>query len=213
MTHPFGRGTWGSVFLWATVAAAVYGCATLDKAECINADWKSIGFEDGARGYKGSHIGRHRKACAQHGVAPDHDLYEAGRQQGLLEWCTPHNGYRLGTQGKHYNGVCPNTLAARFMEALDQGRAVNAYGKELKKQEGQLKKMVVELDAMDEDIKAMEAELVRDDVSPRRRMKLLNEIRHLEEDQRYLMNDIEDMEQTLDDMRNNLTRMRADNPF
>lgn len=99
------------------------------------------------------------------------------------------------------------------MEALAQGRAVNAYGKEVKKQESRLEKMVGQLGAVDEQISVMEAELVSDDVSPRRRMKLLNEIRRLEEDQRYLVNDIEDMEQTLEDMRNNLTKMRMENPY
>ncbi|MGD9214556.1 MAG: DUF2799 domain-containing protein [Desulfobacteraceae bacterium] len=213
MRHTLIRGASICVGLWAAVAVLVYGCASLDKAECINADWKSIGFEDGVRGYKGSHIGRHREACARHGVAPDLDLYEAGRQQGLAQWCTPHNGYRLGIQGKRYNGVCPTTLEAGFMEALAQGRAVNAYGKEVKKQESRLEKMVGQLGAVDEQISVMEAELVSDDVSPRRRMKLLNEIRRLEEDQRYLVNDIEDMEQTLEDMRNNLTKMRMENPY
>lgn len=200
--------------LWIAAAALILGgCATLDKDECINADWKSIGYEDGARGYKASHIGQHRKACAKHGVAPDFDLYENGRRKGLMEWCTPRNGYRLGRQGKLYNGVCPNTLEPAFVEALDRGRALYAYEKEVTKQEEQMKKMMAELDAIEGHIHALETELVSDGVSPRRRMQLLEEIRRLEDDRRYFLNDIDDMEHTLMDMRANLERMRAEYPY
>jgi hypothetical protein len=198
---------------WAVVFVVFCGCATLDKSECINADWQSIGYEDGARGYKTSHIGRHRRACAKHGITPDFDLYERGRRQGLLEWCTPRNGYRLGTQGKVYNGVCPPASAPAFMKAISQGRAFRDYENEVKKQDGRLEKMVAEQVSIDRDINALEAELIRDGISPRRRMKLLEEIRQLEQDQRYLISDIEDMEQTLEDMQANLEQMRSNNPY
>lgn len=198
---------------WAVVFVVFFGCATLDKSQCINADWQSIGYEDGARGYKTSHIGRHRRACAKHGVTPDFDLYESGRRQGLLEWCTPRNGYRLGTRGKVYNGVCPPALAPAFMKAISQGRAFRDYENEVKKQDGRLNKMVAEQVAIDRDINALEAELISDGISPRRRMKLLEEIRQLEQDQRYLISDIEDMEQTLEDMQANLEQMRLNNPY
>ncbi len=214
MEHPVGQGSWILAGIVGTVVALVlFGCATLDKAECINADWKTIGFEDGARGYKGSRIGRHREACAKHGVAPDLDLYESGRRQGILEWCTPRNGYRLGVRGKSYNGVCPGTLEAEFVAAMDQGHAVYAYSFELKKQEDLLRYTASEFDALNDVISAKEAELVSDNVSPRRRMKLLDEVRYLEEEQRYLKAYIEDIKDTLEDMRSNLKRMQENNPF
>ena len=33
-----------------TLLLLLGGCASLDKAECVNADWYTIGLEDGARG-------------------------------------------------------------------------------------------------------------------------------------------------------------------
>lgn len=192
---------------------AMVGCATLDENECLNADWQTIGFEDGARGYPATRIGSHRKACAKHGVAPDFKRYEAGRLKGLEQWCKPRNGYRMGTRGKRYNGVCPDHLAPAFVEALNRGRALYDYEKQVKKHEDELRKMHATLEAMDEDIRVLEDEMVSDGVSPRRRLKLLDEIRMLEDDRRFQMNDIAEMEHTLNDMRNNLERMRTDHPY
>jgi hypothetical protein len=214
MKHHWGVTEWGLAGLLGVAATLLLcGCATLQKNECLHADWKSIGFEDGVRGHTGDRIGRHRKACAQYGVAPDVDLYESGRQQGLLEWCRPHHGYRLGIRGKHYNGVCPDSLETDFLAALEQGRAVHAYGKEIKKQEDLLKQSMAQAAAIDEDIQAKEAALIRNNASPRRRLALLTEIRRLEEEQRDVKADIEDMELTLTDMRRNLNRMRGSNPY
>jgi hypothetical protein len=189
------------------------GCATLDKNECLNADWQTIGFEDGAKGYAATRIRSHRKACAKHGVAPDFETYEAGRLKGLEQWCKPRNGYYLGVRGERYNGVCPDYLVPAFVEALNLGRALYEYEKQVKKHESELRKMNAALETMDEDILALEDEMVSDGVSPRRRLKLLDEIRMLEDDRSLQVNDIAEMEHALNDMRTNLELMRTDHPY
>ncbi|MFI0460023.1 MAG: DUF2799 domain-containing protein [Candidatus Thiodiazotropha endolucinida] len=70
----------------------------MDKDECRVADWYVIGYEDGAKGHSLSYLGNHRKACANHGIAPDSELYEQGRLAGQNEYCTPQNGFELGKQ-------------------------------------------------------------------------------------------------------------------
>jgi len=37
-----------------------------------------------------------------------------GCQQGLIECCTPSDGYYMGTRGAIYNGVCPEALEPDF---------------------------------------------------------------------------------------------------
>ena len=189
------------------------GCATLDQDECANADWHGIGFEDGARGYKASRIGDHRRACAKYGVAPDLGAYERGRQEGLEQWCTPFNGYRLGSRGKNYNGVCPKELEPAYIQALHQGKAVFDYGRQIAQEEQRLKRMHIDLDGYDKAVADAENELVGDDVSPRRRKKLLQEIRTLEKDRRRLLRDINDQAHTISQMQDNLTQMKAQNPY
>ncbi len=59
----------------AFIMLLVTGCATMDKSECEQADWRIIGLEDGAEGRPVSYIGRHRKACAEYGIKPNLALY------------------------------------------------------------------------------------------------------------------------------------------
>lgn len=195
------------------VATMISGCASMGKDECLYADWQTIGYEDGSRGYHGSRIGDHRKACAKHGVTPDLAAYEAGRQKGLAVWCAPRNGYRIGLRGGRYNGVCPQPLEGPFVQAVGKGRAVYGYEKQVNKAKAELKQMHKELEQMDVDLQAMEAEMVSDGVSPRRRVRLLREIRQLEADQSLFINDINDMEKQVDDMQTNLDRMKAESHY
>ena len=202
-----------AILFVSITALLISGCASMGKDECLHADWQIIGYEDGARGYAGTRIGVHRKACAKHGVAPDMAAYEAGRLKGLQEWCTPRNGYRLGLKGNRYNGVCPQSLESPFIEAMGRGRAVHGYEKQVQKARQELKEMRAGLEVMDTDLQAMKAELISDDTTPRRRLMLLGEIRKLEADRDLHINDIEDMEDQVADMQANLQEMKRRSPY
>jgi hypothetical protein len=212
MVHEVSRMSRAILFVSIT-ALLISGCASMGKDECLHADWQIIGYEDGARGYAGTRIGVHRKACAKHGVAPDMAAYEAGRLKGLQEWCTPRNGYRLGLKGNRYNGVCPQFLESPFIEAMGRGRAVHGYEKQVQKARQELKEMRAGLEVMDTDLQAMKAELISDDTTPRRRLMLLGEIRKLEADRDLHINDIEDMEDQVADMQANLRQMKKASPY
>jgi len=103
------------------LAALLSGCATMSKDECLYVDWRTVGYEDGVAGYNGDRIGQHRKACADHGVRPDFDAYQAGRAAGLREYCQPENGFRVGSSGATYVGACPADLAPAFAVAYESG--------------------------------------------------------------------------------------------
>ena len=189
------------------------GCASMGKDECLQADWRTIGYEDGSRGYPGNRIGVHRKACAKHGVTPNLTAYEAGRQKGLTVWCAPRNGYRIGLRGGHYNGVCPQGMEQPFVEAVSRGRAVYGYEKEVTKAQQELKQMQKELEEMDVDLEAMETEMISDGATPRRRVRLLREIRQLEEERSLFVDDITDMQKQVADMQANLKQMKAESSY
>src|SRR5262249_44695875 len=106
----------------ALIALTTAGCAGMSKEECLAMDWRTLGYEDGVAGYPGDHIAQHRKACAKYGVRSDLDLYQSGRAQGLREYCQPANGYRLGSNGAVYRGVCPADLEGDFVRAFEAGQ-------------------------------------------------------------------------------------------
>src|SRR5687768_8854199 len=107
---------------FAVTALALSGCSSMSESECLAMDWRMIGYEDGTSGYSGNRIGQHRKACGKHGVMPDLGEYQAGREQGLREFCKPANGFRIGSRGTGYNGVCPADLDDEFVTAYQSGR-------------------------------------------------------------------------------------------
>ena len=109
--------------LTIAVLLALGGCSStsMTKAECSTADWRAIGYEDGAKGRSTETFGVRRKACAEHGVAARFDAYLAGHDEGLAVFCRPQNGYRLGARGYRYSGTCPAHLEQGFRSAHADG--------------------------------------------------------------------------------------------
>lgn len=104
-------------------AAVAPACSTMSKNECLAADWQAIGYEDGAAGAPVSAISHRRRACGKKaGLAPDMDAYLAGRREGLEQYCTPSNGFTVGSRGSAYHGVCDGPTANRFLTAYQRGQ-------------------------------------------------------------------------------------------
>jgi hypothetical protein len=98
------------------------GCSAMGRSECEVSDWRSVGFEDGARGASVARIGDYRKACAKHGVTPDLEAYRAGYAQGVETYCRAANGFNLGSSGGAYGGMCPGELEGEFLSGYQTGR-------------------------------------------------------------------------------------------
>lgn len=108
----------------AASLAVLCSCATLTPDECLYADWRGIGYEDGVQGRAPEFLSHHRQACAKVGVTPDVDAYRAGRDDGIDVFCRPANAYQLGREGYSYTGVCPDYSEGAFLAAYGDGLAV-----------------------------------------------------------------------------------------
>lgn len=153
-------------------------------------DWQAIGFEDGSRGYTAGQFSKRRKACAKFGVTPDFQSYQSGRQQGLVEYCKPNRGYRLGAQGKSYQGVCPTELEADFLVAYRAGKRLYRMEADIKSLSNQIHRSEKELNASKERLVTASEQLVSNQTSTRTRELLLVEILQLNEKQEELEEDI-----------------------
>lgn len=117
-------GTLGLPLLLVTLLV-LSACSTISEEECLAADWYSIGFEDGSKGYPVSRIGNYREDCAEVGVAPDAEQYREGRLVGLESFCTYERGYSEGKRGARNRNVCPpGPLEAEFTDGYSDGRYV-----------------------------------------------------------------------------------------
>jgi len=96
-------------------------CATMNKNECVSADWEMIGYEDGSNGASAGRLQKHREACAKHSVTPDFSQYQSGYDEGLKRFCTDRVGFTKGKSGYNYKGICPADLEAGFLKGYSLG--------------------------------------------------------------------------------------------
>jgi hypothetical protein len=109
------------IFTWAPILALT-GCASLSESDCRNAQWESRGHIDGSSGTPYSRLQSHREACAEYGIDIDEGQYRNGYERGLRHYCTPSNGYRVGTNGSTYYGVCKGNAEPLFLAQYQKGK-------------------------------------------------------------------------------------------
>lgn len=159
----------------------VQGCATLDRDECQVADWRLIGYQDGVQGKPASVIGTYREDCAKHAIVPDLDAWQAGRAQGLQEYCTAANAFRLGRAGSAFPAVCPQATHEVLQAAYDDGRAIYLARAEVKDTRAQIHRREHEIDELQHDKQHKLAELVQDGLAKEQRVLLLYRIHEIDE--------------------------------
>lgn len=114
-----------------TALALLAGCASLSEDQCRAGNWGAIGERDGQAGRSASYFSRHVEACAEFGIRPDRAQWEAGRQRGLVLYCTPRNAYEIGREGDRLNDVCPAPQAAVLAAANRRGRTYYSITQEM----------------------------------------------------------------------------------
>jgi len=202
-----------AIVIMVVLGIGVSGCASLDKQECVHADWRTLGYQDGARGKVADVIGNYRKDCAQHGVSPDLDAYTAGREQGLREYCRETNGFRVGYSGKVYQGVCPDDLEYTFRVGYRDGRVIYELGAEVRNGERDIQTRNKSLDELNEELSRTEAELISDGVSSSRRAELLGQTRKLAKEIGSLEQEVSSLEADLAVKRTKLETLRSSSPY
>lgn len=169
-----------TIFL-ATLMLALSGCASMSSEECAVSDWSAVGYEDGARGYTTERFSNHRKACAKHGIAPDFRAYQAGRDEGLVEFCQPSKGYNLGVSGGRYGGVCDVALEADFLDAYRVGQQLYGLRANVNGANSRIYAKERELERIKDDIRSKEALLIADETTIQDRVLLLADLKEMSE--------------------------------
>ncbi len=157
------------------------GCATMSGDECLTSDWHAIGFEDGSRGYTMERLSNHRKACAKHGVTPDFEAYQTGRDEGLGDYCQPSRGFNLGTSGSRYNGVCPSHSERYFLDAYNAGYQLYSLRANVSNANDAINAKRYEQERIEERVTQKEVELIASATSAERRVVLLADLKDLSE--------------------------------
>jgi uncharacterized small protein (DUF1192 family) len=171
--------------------AVLSGCASMSSEECANSDWVAIGYEDGSRGYTTDKFGSRRKACAKHGITADFKAYQAGRQEGLVEFCQPSRGYNLGASGGKYYGVCDVAMEGAFLDAYRVGSQLHTLRSNVNNTSSSIYSKEAELKRTKEKIRSKQVELISDDATTEDRVMLLADLKELSERSGQLEAEIE----------------------
>jgi hypothetical protein len=84
-------------------------------------DWLAIGFYNGKQGEPLSKLKYYVENCSQHDIQVDMDIYQTGWHDGITQYCTSENGYKVGSAGKNYDNACPEHLAGAFLDQYIAG--------------------------------------------------------------------------------------------
>lgn len=161
--------------------ALLAGCSSMSANQCMATDWRTVGYEDGVVGYSGDRVGQYRKACTKHGVTPDLNAYQSGRDQGLRDFCKPLNGFRTGARGRGYNGVCPADLDADFLEAYESGRQLHNLRSRVGSAAGEIESMRAESAQIDANLVSVGAQILDKATTGEQRAQLLLDSKHMAE--------------------------------
>jgi Protein of unknown function (DUF2799) len=97
------------------------GCASTGIQQCARTDWYATGRADGRAGEPAEQLVQRWESCAARGVTLDRERYEAGRIDGLREYCTVDGGIDAGRTGRDYQDVCSGSGEQDFMSGYYLG--------------------------------------------------------------------------------------------
>lgn len=130
-----------ALFLTAWLA----GCATLTKSQCETGDWRGIGVSDGMHGYATSRFDEHVKACAEHGITPSRQLYDAGHAEGLMVYCRLDRAADEGLANRPNYLVCTGELGVSFNRVYYEGRQIHTERQRLAEMKSELDDLLGDL--------------------------------------------------------------------
>ena len=193
--------------------ALLQGCATLNKDECMLADWRLIGYQDGVAGKPATQVGEYREDCAKHAVVPDLDAYRAGRHEGLRQYCTASNGYHLGNAGRGYATVCPVALEGDFRDGYNTGRELYLARSAVNKTHSYIKQRKQALSNLEDDRAEKLAALIADGIKSDQRVMIVYELNELQQDMNSVEDEIVELEYDLVDQQARLDHLSRNKAY
>ncbi len=158
----------------------ISGCASLSKDQCLNADWRQIGYSDGTKGEPGNLIDEHAKSCAEYGVRPNLDQYLQGRKRGLVNYCQAENGFTLGRNGVEANiGDCESYLKPAFLDQHRKGKEIHDIENDISSLHNRIHEHDEKIHKANNRIAEIKTELDKKSLSSDQRTTLLNEYNRL----------------------------------
>jgi len=152
-------------------------CAVISKTECINSDWKKVGYDVGMQGERdiATAFNKREQICAKHGVAANWKAFEAGYADGIDEYCSTSNAVTLGIRGATHainSGVCPESQYLGCYQAFNAGYKYHELSEYVRKADYELDRLEGAQRRYRNERSDIKRRLNSDDVSDDQRRKL-----------------------------------------
>jgi hypothetical protein len=185
-----------TTLLMVTIGLSLAGCGgtKMDESECRLADWRAVGYEDGAAGRPTETFARHRRSCAEHGVAPDFQAWQAGRTAGLAEYCSASRGFQEGSRGGVYQGVCPADAEPGFLAGYRDGRELYDLEWRVRHADERIAADEARMRQIELDLTAKTTASLAPLTTPEQRALLIVEMKQLAEERGTLKREIRDLQ-------------------
>lgn len=110
--------------LFSVLLFTILGCTHTEKLaqSCQEIDWYEIGRQNGTKGLELANLKPVRVICKDSDQSLAEALYYNGFDAGVVQYCTPENGFELGRNNREIKNVCPVMLNAAFQKRYYQGR-------------------------------------------------------------------------------------------
>lgn len=138
------------VAFFTVLMMGLSACTTnppLDRQGCENVDWYELGRRDGSQGLPVNVYESRRSECKLESDLALENLYLNGRNAGLVDFCTPANGFEMGRTGQIYYYVCPVDTESEFVGRFRVGRRIFQLEKSNQEVSSQLKSLLAQLQA------------------------------------------------------------------
>lgn len=131
-----------TIIVGALCFIGLQGCGGISERECAQADWYTVGFIDGSKGYPVSKVEALTAACGAYEVDVNSAKYREGHSGGLDQYCQPRTIFNLAERGGQYHGVCADRPhAGLLVEAWSHGRELHYKDREIWQTEAELDRL------------------------------------------------------------------------
>lgn len=186
----------GRFILFSSLLLA--GCATRVPIACVG-DPETLGYHDGALG---------QRVCADAARGATGVAYQSGWTEGIQRFCTEEQGYQQGCLGAPVSSVCPDTLAASYLDGYQAGYTVYLTQLEVDVMERSIETKSSELERIWSQLDAVAGDLEQTDIEAPSHVLWVEHSHALMARQAKLNAEIDELESEIAARKAQLTQMR-----
>lgn len=190
-----------SMLAVATLTVSLAGCGSnpsVTENQCIAGDWQTVGYRDGVNGLRSTQLLRHQDACVKYDVVPDRASYMVGWNEGVREYCSPHNAFAVGERGERYYNVCPTALEETFQVAYKDGRQLYLARAAVNSLERKIAERETRLEVVKSEIVSSATSQLDPTLTPAERIDLVAYTQRLTEEKSRILEELPELEDELE---------------